>query len=67
MAMPNPQAQARLAHALAAIDVMTRSGKGGGGRLVEMAREARKAAEGLALADRAGRVAAESVETAGQV
>ena len=48
--MPNPDALVRHAQALAAIDVMMRGGKGGGGRLVEMAREARQAAEGIATA-----------------
>ncbi len=45
--MPNRVALSGLRQALAAIDVMIRSGKGQGGRLVEMAREARAAADQL--------------------
>jgi hypothetical protein len=45
--MPHRDALASLNQALAAIDVMIRSGKGQGGRLVEMAREARHAADHL--------------------
>ena len=45
--MPNRAALSGLRQALAAIDVMIRSGKGQGGRLVEMAREASKAADQL--------------------
>ncbi len=45
--MPNRVALSGLRQALAAIDVMIRSGKGQGGRLVEMAREAREAADQL--------------------
>lgn len=45
--MPNRAALSGLRQALAAIDVMIRSGKGQGGRLVEMAREARQAADQL--------------------
>jgi hypothetical protein len=43
--MPQRDALASLNQALAAIDVMIRSGKGQGGRLVEMAREARRATD----------------------
>ncbi|AVO46706.1 hypothetical protein [Phreatobacter cathodiphilus] len=46
--MPHRDAIASLNQALAAIDVMIRSGKGQGGRLVDMAREARQAASVLA-------------------
>ncbi|MDP2800308.1 MAG: hypothetical protein Q8O26_00325 [Phreatobacter sp.] len=45
--MPHRDALARLNQSLAAIDVMIRSGKGQGGRLVEVAREARAAAKTL--------------------
>lgn len=45
--MPHRDALASLNQALAAIDVMIRNGKGQGGRLVEMAREARHAADRL--------------------
>lgn len=45
--MSNRVALSGLRQALAAIDVMIRSGKGQGGRLVEMAREAREAADQL--------------------
>ncbi|MDP3548603.1 MAG: hypothetical protein Q8S29_20715 [Phreatobacter sp.] len=45
--MPHRDALASLSQALAAIDVMIRSGKGQGGRLVEMAREARHSADQL--------------------
>ncbi|MGQ3355399.1 MAG: hypothetical protein ACT6XY_10440 [Phreatobacter sp.] len=45
--MPNRDAIASLNQALAAIDVMIRSGKGQGGRLVDMAREARQAASAI--------------------
>jgi hypothetical protein len=51
--MPNNDALAALNRALAAIDVMIRSGKGGGGRLPELAREARENAERLAMPARA--------------
>jgi hypothetical protein len=46
--MPHRDAIASLNQALAAIDVMIRSGKGQGGRLVDMAREAQQAAVMLA-------------------
>ncbi|MCA0317945.1 MAG: hypothetical protein LCH88_07730 [Proteobacteria bacterium] len=46
--MPNNDALAALNRALAAIDVMIRSGKGSGGRLPELAREARENADRLA-------------------
>ena len=45
--MPHRDAIASLNQALAAIDVMIRSGKGQNGRLVDMAREARQAASAL--------------------
>lgn len=45
--MPHRDAIASLNQALAAVDVMIRSGKGQGGRLVDMAREARQAASAL--------------------
>jgi hypothetical protein len=45
--MPHRDAIASLNQALAAIDVMIRSGKGQNGRLVDMAREARQAAAAL--------------------
>lgn len=50
--MLNNDALAALNRALAAIDVMIRSGKGSGGRLPELSREARESAERLALSSR---------------
>lgn len=47
--MSNHDALAGLNRALAAIDVMLRNGKGHGGRLTELAREARQNAERLAV------------------
>lgn len=46
--MLNNDALAALTRALAAIDVMIRSGKGSAGRLPEIAREARENADRLA-------------------
>jgi hypothetical protein len=46
--MPNRDALAGLNQALAAIDVMIRNGKAHGGRLGELAREARQNAERIA-------------------
>lgn len=46
--MLNNDALAALTRALAAIDVMIRSGKGSAGRLPELAREARENADRLA-------------------
>ena len=48
--MPRSEPLAGLNQALAAIDVMLRSGKGNQGRLVEMARQARQNAERLVAA-----------------
>ena len=45
--MPNRDALSGLNQALAAIDVMIRNGKAHGGRLPELAREARVSAERL--------------------
>jgi hypothetical protein len=50
--MLNNDALAALTRALAAIDVMIRSGKGSAGRLPELAREARENAERMAGSSR---------------